>query len=336
MAALPPQSDSDQSPCLDGCDNPVARTASSPFDDPKADLIIRSSDNIHFYVHKSQLSLVSPVFEGMLLDDTSQEIYDDRPCLPVSDDSRHLLCLLSWCDPRCKRPSPSPDNLTMTLEIASKYGMSSIVAHAESDLLALDDSVKSNPLKFFATAIRFRLDEVAQKAAQATLQIPLARCHNFPQLKHISGFAVQNLHNYHYRCKVAIRSLFASDSWAQEMRTVARHLMSCKPAKGEPHTHGIEYFSLTKLSTADGTALWLSRRNTAPWWSDHIAVMGVGLEEQPSGFGVPRPSPTGPTRLLISLDKCNQCKKYGYERLNEVSQYFSKKIDETVSKVRRR
>jgi BTB/POZ domain len=145
-----------QSTSIDDCDN--LTTASPPFDDPKADVIIRSTDNIHFYyVHKSLLSIVSPVFKGMftLPDDASQErVYDDRPCLPVSDDSRHLFCLLSWCDPRCKRSPPTLDNLVMTLEIADKYEMKSIFAHAQKDLLA-SDFVESEPLTTFAIAIRF-------------------------------------------------------------------------------------------------------------------------------------------------------------------------------------
>jgi len=337
MALRPTQSDIDQSACPDGHDKPTARTAPSPFDDPKADLIIRSSDNTHFYVHKSLLSIVSPVFEGMLTlpGGTSQEVYDDRLCLPVSDDSHHLLCLLSWCDPRCKRPSPSLDDLTMTLEVASKYGMSSIVAHAQSDLSALD-SVESEPLKVFAIAIRFRLDKVAQKAAQVILRVPLARCHNSPQLKHISAFAVQNLHNYHYKCKIAVRYLLASDSWAQAMKAVASYLMSCKEAKGEPHTHGVEYFSLKKVLIMGKVALWLSEGHTAPWWTIYTEAMMITLEEQPSGFSVPRPLPTGRIQRSISLDKCTQCKKHGYARLNEVSKYLSKKIDEVVLEVRKR
>ena len=100
MAAPRPSSDNSTSIC--GHDNlPAAWTAASPFDDPKADLIIRSSNNILF--HKSLLSIVSPVFEAMfaLPHDTSQELYDNCSCVPVSDDSRHLFCLLSQCDPRC-------------------------------------------------------------------------------------------------------------------------------------------------------------------------------------------------------------------------------------------
>jgi len=75
------------------------------------------------------LSLVSPLFSTMftLSDLHSQEIYDARPCVVVSDDARHLLLLLSWCDPRCMQSSMQSTkqsllDLQMVLETAVKYG----------------------------------------------------------------------------------------------------------------------------------------------------------------------------------------------------------------------
>lgn len=44
---------------------PVLTIASPPFDDPEADIILRSSDNVDFHVYKFLLSLVSPVFKSM-------------------------------------------------------------------------------------------------------------------------------------------------------------------------------------------------------------------------------------------------------------------------------
>ncbi|OJT03115.1 hypothetical protein TRAPUB_6303 [Trametes pubescens] len=41
------------------------RKASAPFDRDDADLILRSSDNIDFHVHRIILTLASPVFAGM-------------------------------------------------------------------------------------------------------------------------------------------------------------------------------------------------------------------------------------------------------------------------------
>lgn len=327
--AAPPPSDVNQSATLDGCDKPPAPPP--PFDDPKADVIIRSSDNMHFYVHKALLSIVSPVFEGMfaLLDGT-QELYDNRPCLSVTDDSYDLLRLLSWCDPRSSRGiSPTLDDLTITLSIAKKYGVDSMFANARKLLLA-HCSVGS--LRVYAIAIRFRLDDVAQKAAQATLQLSLAS-HKCPDLKHISAFAIQNLHNYHFRCKKAVRDLLASESWVKDMKTVAHHLTSREGDRGKPHTHGVERFSLKRLAVVGGGALWLSTAKTTSWWSDYVEAMMYVLNDRPSILSLQIPSLVEALEETISLDECKQCSKYGYKRLDAVSRYLTSIIDETVSKV---
>ena len=61
MVTSSSQSDVNQSASLD---NRNITAAATPFNDTKADLIIHSSDNIHCYVHKLLLSIVS-LFEGM-------------------------------------------------------------------------------------------------------------------------------------------------------------------------------------------------------------------------------------------------------------------------------
>ena len=45
--------------------SPQARKAASPFDKPSADVILRTSDFVDFYVHKVVLSLASAFFEDM-------------------------------------------------------------------------------------------------------------------------------------------------------------------------------------------------------------------------------------------------------------------------------
>jgi BTB/POZ domain len=82
----------------------VVSLAEAPFNDSNANIILRSSDGVLFYVHNLLLSLVSPFFSTMFTLPTSldsQDIYDSRPCIAVSDDAKHLRVLLSSLDPRC-------------------------------------------------------------------------------------------------------------------------------------------------------------------------------------------------------------------------------------------
>ena len=292
--------------------------------------------NVLFYVHKSLLSIVSPIFETMfaLPHDTSQELYNNRPCVPVSDDGRHLFCLLSQCDPRCQRSSPTLDNLAMTLAIADKYDIDFMVARARKDLLAHEshDSVESEPLAAFAIAVRFRLDELAQKAAQETLRSSLTACPNSPHLKHISAFALHNLNNYHFKCRRAVRVLLASEDWVKNMAAAADYLLSGGEVKQRPHTHGAEYFSLKRTLVSDDSALWRPTGRTAPWWSDYVDLMMYKLNDFP-GHSI---SVTAKMRQKISLDDCNQCKRYGGERLDTVSRSLTQVISDVLSEVCKR
>ncbi|EIW75069.1 hypothetical protein CONPUDRAFT_66183, partial [Coniophora puteana RWD-64-598 SS2] len=43
-----------------------ARQAKAPFDDPEAEIILRSSDNVEFRVFKSFLAFSSSIFRDML------------------------------------------------------------------------------------------------------------------------------------------------------------------------------------------------------------------------------------------------------------------------------
>lgn len=309
---------------LPGCDKPTTSMASYPFNDPKADFIIRSSDSVHFYIHKSLLSIVSPVFEKMLT--LPQETHDGRPCLAVDDDKCHLFCLLSWCDRRSTELKPTLANVILMLSISKKYGVTSMFTNAQKHLLA---HLPVESFSVYAIAIRFQLNWMARKAAQETLQISLASSSSL-YLKHISAFAIQNLHNYHSECKEALRDLLVSESWVKNMTAATHHLANYQEDQEKLHTHGLEYFKLKKLTSVGGRALWISTGRTASWWVDYMEAITYIINERPSV----RPLPLLQwIKKSISLDKCNQCRKHGYERLDTVSGYLVKIIDETVSKV---
>jgi hypothetical protein len=68
-----------------------------PSDIPDANLIIRSSDNVNFRVHKSILTMVSPFFKDLLSlpQPSDGEIVDGLPVVQLSEDSELLNSLIS-------------------------------------------------------------------------------------------------------------------------------------------------------------------------------------------------------------------------------------------------
>jgi BTB/POZ domain len=68
-----------------------------PFEVPDANLIIRSSDNVNFRVHKSLLAMVSPFFKDLLSlpQPSDGEIIDGLPVVQLPECSELLMCLIS-------------------------------------------------------------------------------------------------------------------------------------------------------------------------------------------------------------------------------------------------
>jgi hypothetical protein len=97
--------------------------ATSPlelFDVPDANLIIRSSDNINFRVHKSLLAMVSPFFKDLLSlpQPSDSEIVDGLPVIQFPENSELLTCLISILYPI---PTVMPISYEKVLYVLATY-----------------------------------------------------------------------------------------------------------------------------------------------------------------------------------------------------------------------
>ncbi|EDR07694.1 uncharacterized protein LACBIDRAFT_327616 [Laccaria bicolor S238N-H82] len=181
--------------------------AASPFNDSKADLILRSSDGVYFCVYKLLLSLVSPVFATMfeLPTDGMQEMYDNRICIGVDDNNETLSRVLPWCDPRCISAIQSPKDVEIILRVSDKYDMEPIKKRC---VRALECSpgifTPENSFEIYALAIQYQISHLACLAAKMTLHLELEKRPYFPALKSIPASALYHLDFYHITCgKVA-------------------------------------------------------------------------------------------------------------------------------------
>ena len=139
--------------------------AGSPFNQPSADITLRSSDHVDFHVHRIILSQASPVFADML---TVPQPHpptrhgDACPIVDVTEDSKTLRNLLLLCYPVNKPDLGSLDDIVSVLEGALKYDMEWPITLLTRDLLAL---IPLNPLRVWAIASRTGLDTVVKQAA---------------------------------------------------------------------------------------------------------------------------------------------------------------------------
>ncbi|KAI0794419.1 hypothetical protein C8Q74DRAFT_575495 [Fomes fomentarius] len=136
--------------------------ASHPFNQPSADIYLRTTDHVHFYVHRQILSQASSVFADMFTLPQPPESSEAPPIVDVTEDSKTLDQLLRLCYPINKRELGNLDDVIPVLKAAMKYEMEWPVSIITRDLLSI---APQTPLHTWAVACRAGLEEVARKAA---------------------------------------------------------------------------------------------------------------------------------------------------------------------------
>ncbi|KAH9932170.1 hypothetical protein B0H21DRAFT_699738, partial [Amylocystis lapponica] len=172
--------------------------ASAPFDKPSADVILRSSNNVDFYVYKAVLVLASPVFEDMFglpqpSNPSQQDIHPDSglPLVHVTDNGETLEYLLRICYPIRNPVLCDRGVIAAVLEAAVKYGMDDAT---EQMTQLLHGFFPRESIHVYVIACRLKLETLARAAAHQSLK----QCHHYtPAMGHISAGALHRL--LHFR-----------------------------------------------------------------------------------------------------------------------------------------
>ena len=146
--------------------------ADRPFDSTAlADAILRSSDDVHFYVLGAFLRYVSPTFRDMFSlsrgsATDKNEIKDGYPVIPLPEDRETIHYVLSIIHPYIDEPKLDDSRLLYKVwKMAEKYGMEMVVGKLQKHLLE-DQWMKEQPHKVFAIAIIGGWKDGAKKAKQ--------------------------------------------------------------------------------------------------------------------------------------------------------------------------
>ncbi|KAH9942678.1 hypothetical protein B0H21DRAFT_520642 [Amylocystis lapponica] len=180
--------------------------AASPFDKATADVVLRSSDDVLFRVHKIILSEASPFFETMfsLPQPAADASSPDSPSeIPVPENSAILDDLLRICYPVPDPPLDTIDRVRDVLAAAIKYDMEAGKVACRKALQSA--SLLEQPLHVYAVAVQFALKEEAIMAAKATLRVPMDFSGPAPYaaLEGLSSTALYLLLQYQQRYKAA-------------------------------------------------------------------------------------------------------------------------------------
>ncbi|PSR78289.1 hypothetical protein PHLCEN_2v7485 [Hermanssonia centrifuga] len=153
------------------------------FTKPEADVIVRSSDEIEFRVHKSVLSTASCIFADTFgvpqpesfkviddeLDDAGGK--DDLPIVALTEDAETLRVILRTLYADGISTIEDLGLLARVLAAAEKYEMAGIISTL-APFLHTPRFLESEPFRVFAIAYHFTLPETILIAAKATLLHP--------------------------------------------------------------------------------------------------------------------------------------------------------------------
>ena len=181
-------------PLIPTADTPT-RTASSPFDRDDADLIIRTSDGIDFYVHTPVISVASPVLNGIISTRMGMITNPDgRQILRLPEKSDTIEPLLKLCYPVPRPPLRSLRQIKDVLNSATSYDIRVVGEMLETRLVAYAEQF---PLQVYAIACRNNLENAARTAAEYAVRKPFWETY-YHDIEHITAGAYWRLLSYYW------------------------------------------------------------------------------------------------------------------------------------------
>ncbi|KAG6330173.1 hypothetical protein ID866_8916 [Astraeus odoratus] len=196
--------------------NVTPKSALPPFNDPKADGILRSSDGVYFRVFQVffsfPLSFVE-TFSGILQPSEATSAYaetmDGLPVIPVSEDSKTLDSLLRFCYPIKFGENPVLEDFHHVLSVlkaAKKYSIDTI---EKTIYRALVDPkiLEKDSLRCFAVLCNARMKNECIIVAKYTLREPLIPA-PFEEVDMLTSADWLKLLIYHQQCGSIVQKLF--------------------------------------------------------------------------------------------------------------------------------
>ncbi|KAF9233457.1 hypothetical protein BU15DRAFT_80065 [Melanogaster broomeanus] len=308
--------------------------AASPFDHAKADIILRTSDNIDFRVFKLFLSLASPFFESLfdipqpIEASDEQEIKDGLAVIPVSEDSKTLDTLLRFCYPCTLAEDPNLEQLkdvTDVLEAAKKYSIDAIerkVGQAVSNPKILE----VEPLRCFAIAHHGQLRDETLLAAKYTLRQPLIPSW-FEEIELLSSADLLALLTYHQKCGNAVYALKTDVSW---IRTHYGSEAACSWLSGLMTDH-YNYHNACGCPKSPVPTYSLFNNQKLQWWNDFMEKTFLALRDKPCEATIQACAEE--TVQNVRARNCAACSPRIVEGMRDFSVLFARKVEEAVSQV---
>ncbi|KAK0434807.1 hypothetical protein EV421DRAFT_1276687 [Armillaria borealis] len=214
---------------MDTTSLPTITIADPPFNDPSdcADVVIRTADNVDFFVLKALLSLNSPssFFRHALQASHHTEERDGLPVLEVKEDSSTFRTLLFFCYPYKIPEIKDFAQFTKVGMALDKYCIDNALERFIEAVLA-SSVIKDQPVRVFSVAVANGWKELAETAARNTLAMPLEPEVEFEEFRHINALQHFRLREYHRKCGKVVQDVCVKKDFSMKMLWLGRHLIN--------------------------------------------------------------------------------------------------------------
>ncbi|KAM6496650.1 hypothetical protein JOM56_007123 [Amanita muscaria] len=186
--------------------------ASAPFDSSApADLVLRSSNFVDFFVSGTLIRRLSAVFKGMFPLPPEHEVKNGMPVVRVEENSEVLHCLLSVIHYDLDELDMKDCHLYIkVVQAARKYKMT-IIERRLHKQAANSPLTNSDPLRVYIIATALGWEELAKTVALNTFHEPLDKLTYVDELRFITGADLYRLVKYRFQCVGAASSALEGD-----------------------------------------------------------------------------------------------------------------------------
>ncbi|KAH9168001.1 hypothetical protein EDB89DRAFT_2074370 [Lactarius sanguifluus] len=180
---------------------------------PDANIIIRSSDQVNFRVHKSLLAMSSSFFDDLLSppQPLDGEFVDGLPVIQLSEDADLLNSLVSLLYPISPYIPDSYEKAFALLAACQKYDMVSIQSYIRAEIRRWPSTpIGAEAFRRYAIASSLGLNPEMESAARLTLGYPMTFESIGDGLRSFKGQALCDLIRYRKRCRDNLMSCLNS------------------------------------------------------------------------------------------------------------------------------
>ncbi|KAK7687865.1 hypothetical protein QCA50_009084 [Cerrena zonata] len=306
--------------------------AGAPFDDPEADIILRSGGDstVDFRTFKRYLMTASPVFKGMISLPTHppNNSPPEITVVQMQEGERDLVSLLLFCHPGTLPDLPTTLNELYRLgRIADKYMLESAITLLKTLSRPI---LTKEPVGGYLLARKLQWKEEAEFAARLSLAWSIDRIiswNNHPILYEVPVTSFQDLLSYHRACSNMISFFMTAEIWKQRW-----HGLDMEPESVIDFSALVEYDDTDFCCSLETIYRDDEPLYTKKWWETFTSELSKGLAVTPSFEEVA--TPLRFRAALAEAGECDNCRLLALEQLHRFLHYAKKLTMERVEQIK--